>query len=220
MVSHRIKSISKPVIQPIARPVIAPIGAHLRRVASLDQVKSYVEDAIEKYERYRRNPLNWGGPTFPNYDVWLAGYKSNSYQNSLLALLFQATSIANIATTTGLTALYVSLHTADPGAGGGQNNNETGYTNYTRTAVNRAAGNGSNGFTISGSSPTQVVNNASVAFPACGATGQTVTNASVGANASGTNGVIYYSGPLTSNLAVSNGITPSFAASALVITED
>jgi len=215
-----VRPITKPAVTSAVKPVIAPMHAHLKRVASLDQVKEYVQDAIDKYERYRRDPVNWGGPTYPNYDVWLAGYKSNSYQNSLLALLFQATSISNIATSTGLTSLYVALYTADPGAGGGQNNNETAYTNYVRVAVNRGAGNGSNGWTISGSSPTQVVNNAAVAFAQCGASGATLTNASIGANASGTNGTIYYSGPLTSNLAVSNGITPSFAASALVVTED
>lgn len=214
-----VKPISKSVIAPIARPVIAPMHAHLKRVSSISQVKAFVDEAIEKYERYIRNPDNWGGPTFPNYDVWLAGYKSNTFQSGLLALLFQATSISNIATSTGLSALYVSLHTADPGAGGGQNTSETAYGNYARIGVNRGVGNGSNGWTISGSSPTQVVNNAAISF-AQSNNNSTLTNCAVGANATGVNGVIYYSGPLTSNLSVSNGITPSFAAGALVITED
>src|SRR3990172_6419624 len=63
--------------------------------------------------------------------------KSNSLETSLLALLFNATAIANIADNAALaplTNLYVSLHTGDPGEGGAQTASEATYTSYARVA--------------------------------------------------------------------------------------
>src|SRR5262245_35265390 len=57
----------------------------------------------------------------------MAGGKANTFDNDLLKLIFNATPIANIAdnaATSPLTNLYLSLHTADPGAGGNQTTNE------------------------------------------------------------------------------------------------
>ena len=67
--------------------------------------------------------------------------KGNSWSNSLLALLFNgttATGIAINATTSALTVLWVSLHTADPGAAGSQTTSETTYGAYARVSTNRA----------------------------------------------------------------------------------
>lgn len=147
--------------------------------------------------------------------------KSNSWENSLLLLLFNNSNAANIGDATGLRgsstagSLYISLHTSDPGEAGNQATNETSYTNYARQGVVRS----SSGWTVSGSAPTQSANAALISFPQCGATGATITHFGVGTDSSG-NGTLLYSGALTASLAVANGITPQFAISALVVTED
>lgn len=143
----------------------------------------------------------------------------NTFQSDLLKLIFQATAIANIAdnaASSPLTNLFISLHTADPLNSGNQTSNEATYTSYARVAVARTSG----GWTISGSSPTQVTNAAVINFPACTGSSSTVTFFGVGTVASTGTGKILYSGALTSSLAVSNGITPSFNAGALILTID
>ena len=143
---------------------------------------------------------------------------SDTFESDLLKLVFQATAIANIAdnaATSPLTNLYIALHTADPGETGTQTTSEATYTNYARVAVARTSG----GFTLSGTSPTQVANAAIVAFPACGATGNTVTYFSIGVASSGATKILV-SGALSSSLIVNSGITPQFAINALVATCD
>lgn len=140
---------------------------------------------------------------------------SNSFETSLLQLLFNATTFLDLAenkVTTPATNLYVSLHTADPGEAGTQVTNETAYTNYARLAVARTSG----GWTISGSS----VSNAAVAtFAQCGATGATITHFGIGQNASGA-GVLHFSGALGTPVVVSSGVTPEFAIGQLSVTAD
>lgn len=142
--------------------------------------------------------------------------KSDAFESDVLKLTFQATAIANIAdnaATSPLTNLYVSLHTADPTDAGNQSSNEATYTGYARVAVARTSG----GWTVSGT--TQVANAATINFPQCTAGSNTVTYAAVGVAVSGATKILY-AGALTSSLTISAGITPSFAAGALVITED
>ncbi len=139
--------------------------------------------------------------------------KSNTCETDLLELLFNGTTFANIADDAGASpaaTLTVALHTADPGEAGTQATSEATYTSYARVAVNRNSG----GWTVSGN---QVSNTAQIDFPQATGGSETVTHFSVG---TGTGNAMLYSGALTSSLAVSSGITPSFAASALVITED
>lgn len=141
--------------------------------------------------------------------------KSNTFENDLMKLIFQAVPIANLADDAGtdpLTELYVALHTADPGEGGAQNTNEIAYTNYQRVAVARS----SSGWNVSNN---QASNKEIIAFPECGASGGTAAYVSVGTATSGA-GKILYSGQLTAPLAIANGITPQFAADALVFSED
>lgn len=150
---------------------------------------------------------------------------SDTFESDLLKLIFQNTNIANLGDATGVRgsaaagSLYIALHTADPtdAAASGQNTNEATYTGYARVAVVRSAV----GFTISGTSPTQVANAAAVTFGACTAGSSTVTHFSFGRDVSGV-GEILCSGALTSpaSLAVTVGITPSFAIGALVATVD
>src|SRR3546814_12129711 len=77
--------------------------------------------------------------------------KSNTFENDLLALIFNGTPIANIADnaiSSPLTNLYLALHTTDPGESGVQNTNEVSYTGYLRVAVARTSG----GWTVTGNS--------------------------------------------------------------------
>lgn len=143
--------------------------------------------------------------------------KSNSLESQILALIFQATAIANIAdnaASSPLTNLYVALHTADPTTAGAQNASEVAYTGYARVAVARTSA----GWTISGSGPTQVANAAAVNFPACTGGSATATWFSIGTAASGANEILY-GGQLNSPFPISNGITPAFGAGTLVATE-
>jgi len=140
--------------------------------------------------------------------------KSDTFENDLLKLIFNAMAIANIAdnaATSPLTNLYVALHTADPGESGTQITSEISYTGYARVAVARTSG----GWTITGSSvsPTSTIN-----FPPCTGGSATATYASVGTASSGT-GKILYKGALSPNISVANGVTPQIAAGS-TITED
>lgn len=141
--------------------------------------------------------------------------KSTSASNSILALIFNATTwnlIAENDTTSPATDLYLSLHTADPGVGGAQTTNETAYTNYVRIAVARTTG----GWDAPAAGAT--ANAALAQFAQCGASGATLTHVAIGTASSGA-GLVLYAGALTSSLAVANGIQPQFAAGALDVTE-
>lgn len=141
--------------------------------------------------------------------------KSTSASNSILALIFNATTWADIAendTTSPSTNLYLSLHTADPGVGGSQLTNETAYTNYVRIAVARTTG----GWDAPAAGAT--ANAALNQFAQCGASGATLTHVAIGTGSAGA-GLVLYAGALTSSLAVSDGIQPQFAAGALDVTE-
>lgn len=140
--------------------------------------------------------------------------KSDSFENSLLKLIFNATAISNLAdnaATSPLTNLYVSLHTADPGEAGNQTTSETSYTSYARVAVARTTG----GWTVTANSVSPVAN---IDFPAATGGSGTITHFGVGSASSGT-GVLYYSGTVTPNITVSSGVTPRLTT-ASTITED
>jgi hypothetical protein len=137
--------------------------------------------------------------------------KSLTYSGDLLKLAFNATPIANIAdnaTTSPLTSLYVALHTADPGTGGSQTTSEIAYTSYARAAVARTSG----GWTITSNS---VSPNTTISFtPGTGGTG-TATFFSVGTAASGA-GKVLYSGAISPSIVCGSGITPQLTAASTV----
>lgn len=144
--------------------------------------------------------------------------KSDTWESDLLKLLFTNIAATGIGDAGGLLpsaaagSLFVSLHTSDPGEASAST--ETVFTNYARVAVVRSSG----GWTVSGTSPTQVANAATVSFPQCGSTGATVTHFGIWTALSG--GKMLYSAALTTPLAVSNLVTPQFAAGSLVVSED
>lgn len=140
--------------------------------------------------------------------------KSNSCENSLLLLLFNATTFADLAendTSSPATNLYVSLHTSDPGEAGAQNTNEATYTSYARVPVARTAG----GWTVTANSVSPA---ATISFPAGTGGSGTVTHFGIGTASSGA-GVLLYSGTVTPNIVTGNGITPQLTT-ASAITED
>lgn len=136
---------------------------------------------------------------------------SNTLENSLLALLFNATAFANIADNAASspnTQLYVSLHTADPGEGGSQTTSECAYTGYARVAVARTAG----GWTVSANTVVPVAN---IDFPQCSAGTETATHLGIGKASSGA-GVLFLSGTITPNISIANGVTPRLTTSTTI----
>lgn len=144
--------------------------------------------------------------------------KSNSFENSLLLLLFNNSNIANIGDATGVRgsssagSLYLSLHTSDPAEGGDQTSNEISYTGYARVAVARSGA----GFTVSGASVTLAANQDFGEMTA--GAGGTVTHFGIGSASSGA-GQLLYSGAVSPNILISAGVTPRLKA-ATSVTED
>lgn len=141
--------------------------------------------------------------------------KSNSLENALMLLLFNATTFNGIAendSTSPNTDLYVSLHTADPGEGGSQTTSECAYGSYARVAVARSGA----GWTVTNNTAT---NAALVQFPQCSSGSETATYVGIGL-ASTSTGTLLYSGALSASLAISSGIQPQFSAGTLQIQED
>ncbi len=145
--------------------------------------------------------------------------KNSVFDNQFLQLVFQGTAIANIAnnaTSSPLTSLYLSLHTADPTttAGSGtvntQNASECTYTGYTRVAVART----SSGWTITGNS---VSPTSTISFPAGTGGSGTATYWAVGVASSGATQMLY-SGTLSPTIVTGNGVTPQITT-ASTITE-
>jgi len=140
--------------------------------------------------------------------------KSTTAANDYLALILNATPIANYADNAASSPaanLFLSLHTASPGVGGSQLTNETSYTNYVRIPVARTAG----GWTVASAVG---VNTALAQFAQCGATGAAITHVAIGTAVSGS-GKVIWQGALNATLNVTNIIQPQFNASALSITE-
>ena len=145
--------------------------------------------------------------------------KSNFLENALLKLIFNATSIANIADNAAaspLTSLYWSLHTADPGDAGSQATSETNYGSYARQAVARSVA----GMTAATAGSTSPVSN--VVFPAATSpslpTVSSITYAGIGVASAGATDLLY-SGPVTPNINVSTGVQP-ILTTASTVTED
>jgi len=140
--------------------------------------------------------------------------KSNSFETSLLQLIFNATAIANIAdnaATSPLTNLFVSLHTADPGEAGNQSTSEATYTSYARVSVARTSG----GWTVAAGSVSPV---AAITFQEATGGTNTITHFGIGVASSGAT-TLLYSGTVTPNLSVTTGVTPLLKTTS-TITED
>lgn len=144
--------------------------------------------------------------------------KTNSFENSLLLLVFNNTDIANIGDAAGLQnsatagSLYVSLHTADPGEAGSQTTSETAYTGYARVGVARSGA----GWTVTANSVSPAAN---VDFGECTASaGGAITHFGIGTDSSGA-GTLLYSGTVTPNITMAVGVIPRLKTTT-AITED
>jgi hypothetical protein len=136
--------------------------------------------------------------------------KGDSFENDLLLLFFNATSIANICTSVGAANLTVALHTADPGEAGTQATNETAYTGYARVNVARTSG----GWTVTGSSVSPVAN---IDFGECtAAPGGPITHFSIG---TGTANKLLYSGTVSPNITMTTGVIPRLKTSSTVVED-
>jgi hypothetical protein len=136
---------------------------------------------------------------------------SNSAENSLLLLIFNATTWANVAinaTSSPITNIEVSLHTADPGETGDQTTSEITYTSYARVAVARTSG----GWTVTANSVSPAAN---IDFPAGTGGSGTATHFGLGTAHTST-GVLIVSGTVTPNVITGNGITPRLTTSSTV----
>lgn len=129
--------------------------------------------------------------------------KGSTFSNDIVKLIFQGVGIAGIADNTAtspLTNLYISLHTANPGAAGSQTTSEAAYTSYSRVAVARST----SGWNVASgvANPAAVIN-----FPA--ATGGSETESFFGVGTASTGaGKLLYPGSLTPNIVVSTGVQP------------
>lgn len=145
----------------------------------------------------------------------MASGKGNTNAAGLLQAIYQAvfTDLSTLLANAGspLTNLYVSLHTANPGATGSQTTSEAAYTSYARVAVARTT----SGWSLSGET---ISNVAAINFPMATGGSETETYVGVGTAASGA-GTLLWFGALTSSLAVSTNITPSIPIGDLSITE-
>lgn len=138
---------------------------------------------------------------------------TTGFANSLAKLIFQATAIANLAdnaASSPLTNLYISLHTADPGASGNQTTSEAAYGSYARVALVRT----SSGWTVTNNVITPV---ATVTFPAPTSGSETELFIGIGSAASGT-GVLYMRGSLSPGLVVASGGSAPALTTATSIT--
>lgn len=138
--------------------------------------------------------------------------KSASYSNSLLLLIFNATLFANVAinaTSSPITSVFASLHTADPGTAGDQTTSEITYTSYARVGVLRTSG----GWTVTANSCSPV---AAITFPAGTGGSGTATHFGLGTLTSGA-GVRIYSGTVTPNIVTGNGVTPSLSTASTIV---
>lgn len=129
---------------------------------------------------------------------------SNTAENAILALLFNATAWANMAdnaASSPQTQIACALHTADPGEAGAMNTSEAAFTDYARQNINRNSG----GWAVTNNSVSPV---SEIAFPTSGAAGSTITHCSVGKTGGGA-AAIHMRGTVTPNIAIgAAGITP------------
>lgn len=142
---------------------------------------------------------------------------SDTTEAAILALIFNATAWGNYAdnaATTPQTNISVALHTADPGDTGTQSTSETTYTSYARQSVARTSG----GWTVSGTSPTQVAPVSAITFAAGTGGSGTVTYFSTGKTGGGASAILW-SGTVTPNIVTGNGVTPQLTT-ASVLTLD
>lgn len=136
---------------------------------------------------------------------------SNTTENNILKLIFNATAWANYAdnaASTPQTNIHNALHTADPGEAGTMSTSEAAYTSYARVNVARTSG----GWTVTNNSVSPVAN---IDFPAGTGGSGTVTHWSTGKTGGGAADILF-SGTVTPNIVTGTGITPTINTSTTI----
>jgi hypothetical protein len=136
---------------------------------------------------------------------------TNSLENGLLLLLFNATALADVAQNDGsgpATDVHAALATSDPGEAAAMNTNEITYTSYARVAVVRT----SSGWTVTNNSVSPV---AEISFPAGTGGSGTATHFAWGLGSSGAT-VAWFTGTVTPNIVTGSGVTPVLTTASAV----
>lgn len=139
---------------------------------------------------------------------------SDATESNVLKLIYNATAWANYADNAASvpqTNIDNALHTADPGDTGTMSTSEITYTSYARVSVARTTG----GWTVSGTSPTQVAPVATIAFPAGTGGAGTASFWSTGKTGGGA-AAILFSGTVTPNIVTGNGVTPQLSTASTI----
>lgn len=136
---------------------------------------------------------------------------SNAAENSVLDLIFSATTWANYAvnaTASPETNIVTTLNTAAPGDAGTGSTSEATYTSYARVNVSRSGGfNASSGGSVSPA--------AAITFPAGTGGSGTVTNFAFTKSGGGASTNIC-DGTVTPNIVTGNGVTPQLSTATAV----
>lgn len=139
--------------------------------------------------------------------------KSTSACNSILALIYNATTWADVAendTTSPMTDIEMALATVTGAVADTMSTNEATYTNYVRQTVVRT--------TLGWDAPSggATANAAAIDYPQCGVTGNAIVAAKTGKTGAGQ---VFHYGDLNAPIAVSSLIRPTFDIGAVTITE-
>lgn len=140
--------------------------------------------------------------------------KSNWLSNSLLNALFNGQPITGLTTNnTATTELFLSLHTASPGAAGNATTSETTYTGYSRKALARTAA----GWVITGNKVSPAT---TVEFGEASGVGSAITVTHVGVSVAGTGAAnLLYFGALDEPVIITNGTIPRLNTTSLISEE-
>jgi hypothetical protein len=145
---------------------------------------------------------------------------TNTFENDLLLLIFNNTTVAGVGDNTGIVGsslagnLWLSLHTGDPGEAGNQSSSECTYTGYGRTSVARSG----SGWTVSGNSAALA---AIVSFPpetTNGTVSETATHFGVGSTSAGT-GKLMFKGAISPTISISAGVTPQLTTGTAITAD-
>jgi hypothetical protein len=143
----------------------------------------------------------------------MAGAWGDNTANNILKLFLLATAIANVAdnaSSSPITSVYLSLHTSSP-AGAVQNTNEIGYTSYVRLARTRD-NNATTGWNIS--SNTAALQALSSFAAGTGGSG-TATHFACGKSSSGATDTFFW-GTVSPNIVCGSGVTPQLTTATML----
>lgn len=140
----------------------------------------------------------------------MADAKTDTFENIMLSMIFNATTFSGLVAATTGTNIALSLHTASPGETGDQTSNEATYTGYARVGTERT----SSGWTVSG---TTAKLTSTVSFPQCSGGSNTITHFGIGlSTVAASTGTLLYYGTVTPNITVTNGVTPRLTTNTAV----